>query len=269
MRDTDKAFRGSIPAAYDRYLGPMIFQPYASDMADRLAGLGAGRLLETAAGTGIVTRTLARTLSDGVAIVATDLNPPMLDFAARRSEARRVTWQQADALALPFADGEFDAVVCQFGFMFFPNKIAGFREALRLLKPSGRLLFSVWDRIEKNEFAHIVHETVASLFPDNPPGFLARTPHGYHDARLIRDDLRAAGFGRINIETVESRSRAPSARNPAIGFCQGTPLRNEIEGRDPSRLAEATDAAARAIARRFGEGSVEGKMQALVITAVR
>ncbi len=268
MSDTDKAFTGSIPAVYDRYLGPLIFQPYAKDMADRLAGFADGRVLETTAGTGVVTRVLARTLPERVAIIATDLNPPMLDFAAARNRTRRVTWQQADALALPFADGEFDAIVCQFGFMFFPDKTLAFREALRVLKVGGRLLFSVWDRIEQNEFTHVVDQTVAGVFPDDPPGFLARTPHGYHDAELIHRELRLAGFRGIDIDTVERRSRAPSARDPAVGFCQGTPLRNEIETRNPNRLVEATDATARAIAARFGAGPVEGKIQAHVITAV-
>jgi SAM-dependent methyltransferase len=269
MRPTDRVFAGSIPALYDRYLGPLIFEPYAADLAKRLEDLTAGRLLEIAAGTGVVTRALAR-LPDAVAIVATDLNPPMLAFAAARMEPRRpITWRQADALALPFAESEFDVAVCQFGVMFFPDKRTAFREALRVLKPGGRFLFNVWDRIEVNEFAQVVSEAVAALFPENPPRFMARTPHGYHDTGMIRDELKAVGFSSIAIETVERRSKAPSARDPAIGFCQGTPLRNEIDARDPRRLAEVTEAATRAIAERFGEGPVEGKMQAHVVTAVR
>jgi ubiquinone/menaquinone biosynthesis C-methylase UbiE len=266
---TDTAFAGSIPAIYDRYLGPLIFEPYAVDLAQRLAGMTAGSVLEIAAGTGMVTRALARSLPETVSIVATDLNQPMVDFAAAQEGCARVTWRQADAQSLPFEDQSFDAVVCQFGVMFFPDKRAAFREALRVLKPGGRYLFNVWDRIEDNEVPETVTGALATVFPQDPPRFLARTPHGYHDPTTIRDDVQAAGFKQIAIETLERRSRAPSPRDPAIGFCQGTPLRNEIEARDKSRLEEATDTAARAIAARFGAGEVDGKIQALVIAAVR
>jgi ubiquinone/menaquinone biosynthesis C-methylase UbiE len=266
MQETDKLFAGSIPEFYDRYLGPLIFEPYAADLAERVVRLAPQRLLETAAGTGIATRALARALPETVPIVATDLNQSMVDFGAARTKARNLTWRQADALALPFDDGAFDTVVCQFGVMFFPDKRAGFREALRVLEPGGRFVFSVWDRIEHNEMARLVTDAVAALFPADPPQFLARTPHGHHDVAILRDTLAQAGFTRIEVDTVEKRSRAPSHRDPAIGFCQGTPLRNEI---GPNRLAEATDAAAKAIAARFGPGPIDGKIQAHVITAAR
>lgn len=269
MQETDQRFEGSIPELYDRHLGPLIFEPYARDLAARLAALAPSRVLETAAGTGVATRALASALPTNATIVATDLNRPMLDFAASRTDAVNVTWQQADALTLPFGDGAFDAVACQFGAMFFPDKVAAYREARRVLQPSGRFLLNVWDRIEHNELAHLVSEAVASLFPDDPPLFLARTPHGYHDADTILDELRAAGFAQVAIETVERRSWAPSPRHPAIGFCQGTPLRLEIEARDPGRLGEGTDVAARAVAARFGDGPFEARMQAHVIVATR
>ena len=269
MAETDRVFAGSIPALYNRYLGPLIFEPYALDLAARLADTKAGHVLETAAGTGIVTRALADSLTPGVGIVATDLNQPMLDFAATQVDAARVTWRQADALKLPFEDGSFDVVVCQFGVMFFPDKIAAYKEAARVLKPGGRFLFNVWDRIDENEVPHVVTDAVAALFPKDPPQFLTRTPHGYHDISRIESELRAAGFQHIEAQTVERRSGAPSHRDPAIGFCQGTPLRNEIEARDASRLSEATDVAAAAIAARFGLGPIDGKIQAHVITASR
>jgi ubiquinone/menaquinone biosynthesis C-methylase UbiE len=269
MQESDKRFAGSIPALYDRYLGPLIFEPYASDLAERLAGLAPQRLLETAAGTGIATRALARVLPQAASIVATDLNQAMVDFAVARTNADNLAWRQADALGLPFDDGAFDAVVCQFGVMFFPDKRAGFREALRVLKPGGRFVFNVWDRIEHNEAAQTVTDAVAALFPEDPPQFLARTPHGHHDTAVLRAALADAGFTRVEVDTVEKRSRAASPRDPAIGFCQGTPLRNEIEARDPARLAEATDAAAEALAARFGPGPIDAKIQAHVITAVR
>lgn len=269
MKDTDKLFVGSMPALYDRHLGPFIFEPYAQDLADRVARIGPRRLLETAAGTGIVTRALARALPAGTEITATDLNQAMVDYAATQTKAPNVTWRQADALALPFADGTFDAVVCQFGAMFFPDKRAGYREALRVLKPGGRFLFNVWDGIDDNEVSRVLTDAVAALFPKDPPQFLARTPHGYHDVAVIRDQLVQAGFGQVEIETVAKRGRAPSPRDPAIGFCQGSPLRSEIEARDAGRLQEATEAAAQAIAARFGPGPIDGKIQAHVITATR
>jgi ubiquinone/menaquinone biosynthesis C-methylase UbiE len=267
MTKVDTVFAGSIPSLYERYLGPLIFEPYAQDLAHRLSDLNIGRVLETACGTGIVTRALTRSLPTGVSIVATDLNQPMLDHAAEQLSSSRVNWQKADAQALVFPDGEFDAVVCQFGVMFFPDKQKAYREARRVLKPGGRFIFNVWDKIEHNEFADLVTTAVGDIFPDDPPLFLARTPHGYHEKEAIVAELRSAGFVNINLETLTQRSVAPSCRDPAIGYCQGTPLRNEIEARDADRLAEATEAAANKINARFWNGPVDGMIQAHVIMA--
>ena len=270
MSQLDSEFSGSIPAIYDRYLGPLIFEPYATDLAQRVSGLNPGSVLEIAAGTGVVTRALARVLSAAVDIVATDLNQPMLDFAAKQfRQARPISWQQANALSLPFPDASFDVVVCQFGVMFFPDKAAAHREARRVLKPGGRFIFSVWDRIEENEVPQAVSEGAAGVFPADPPQFLARTPHGYFDKQKIRDEAGQASFSKIEVETVSLSSRAASHRDPAIGFCHGTPLRNEIEARDPNRLAEVTDAAAEAVRARFGAGPINGKIQAHIITATK
>ncbi len=267
MSNVDLVFTGSIPALYERYLGPLIFAPYAVDVAERVANSGPHRVLETASGTGILTRELVRRLPETTEIVATDLNQPMLDFAAAQPGMTRAAFRRADALALPFPDRSFDVVACQFGAMFFPDKVAGYREAERVLRPGGCFVFSVWDRIEENEFADVVTAAVAALFPNDPPSFLKRTPHGYHDAARIRGDLTAAGFGRVTLETIEHRSRAAGYRDPAIGYCQGTPLRNEIEARDAARLGEATDAAVVSLGARFGFGAIDGKIQAHVITA--
>jgi SAM-dependent methyltransferase len=269
MSETDKVFAGSIPALYEKYLGPLIFEPYAPDLADRLSDLQEGHILETAAGTGIVTRALDRALASQVRILATDLNQPMLDHASAQLSSPRVSWKQANALSLPFEDASFDAVVCQFGVMFFPDRLAAYREVRRVLKPSGRFVFNVWDTIEQNEFADAVTNAVAALFPNDPPMFLARTPHGHHDIGTIRNELSSTGFVRVQIDTVARRSRAASHRDPAIGYCQGTPLRNEIEARDPGRLEEATNAAAKEIAARFGLGPVDGKIQAHAISVGR
>jgi ubiquinone/menaquinone biosynthesis C-methylase UbiE len=270
MAATDKLFAGSIPEIYDRFLVPLIFESYARDLAGRVAEVKPRDVLETAAGTGALTRAIAAKLPAQARIVATDLNQPMLDHAAaqERSEGR-ITWRQADALALPFEDQSFDAVACQFGVMFFPDKVLGYRQARRVLKPGGRFLFNVWDRISENEFADVVTETLATMFPQDPPRFMARTPHGYHDTARLREELTMAGFASVSIETRDDISRAASPRDPAMAYCQGTPLRNEIEARDPSGLEAATQACARALALRFGNGPVEGRIRAHVITAIR
>jgi len=267
MEDPAQMYSGSVPALYDRYRGPVFFEPFARDLADCLADLRAGNLLEIAAGTGIVTRVLARVLPATVSIIASDINQAMLDFAAAQPGLARISWRQADALALPFEDAAFDAVLCQFGVMFFPDRVAGYREAKRVLKPGGRFVFNVWDRIENNEFCRIVSEAMAGLFPNNPPDLLARIPYGYFDTDLIRNELTQAGFDKIAIETVNRQSAAPSARDLAIGYCQGSPLRNEIEERDPNRLGEATDVATEALLSEFGDGPIAGKMRAHMITA--
>ena len=265
--DTDKVFTGSIPKLYETYLVPLIFEPYAADLANRLASRSLTHVLEIAAGTGVVTRALASVLPESISIVATDLNQPMLDQASALGTKRRVEWRQADAMQLPFRDGTFDAVVCQFGVMFFPEKSKAFSEAHRVLNSGGVFIFNVWDSIEENEFAHTVTTALESLFPENPPRFLARMPHGYYDRATIERDLVNGGFtASPQITTVAARSRAKSFRVPAIAYCQGTPLRNEIKARDASRLGEATDVAAEAIAQRFGRGVVDGKIQAHIVT---
>ncbi|APV48840.1 SAM-dependent methyltransferase [Betaproteobacteria bacterium GR16-43] len=265
--DSDKLFAGSIPKLYEEYLVPLIFEPYADDLAGRLAAKSPARVLEIAAGTGVVTRRLASRLPASTSIVATDLNQAMLDMAAAMGTERKVEWRQADAMNLPFADGAFDAVACQFGVMFFPDKAKAFTEARRVLAPGGVLIFNAWDRIEENEFADVVTTALESVFPADPPRFMSRTPHGYHDRSAIERDLANGGFTRpASIATIAARSKATSARIPAIAYCQGTPLRNEIEARDAARLVEATDAAARALAARFGSGRVDGKIQAHVVT---
>ena len=269
MLETDKLFTGSIPENYDRHMVPLIFEPYAADMARRAAALSPAAVLETAAGTGVVTRALAPRLGRNITYIATDLNQAMLDYAASRQPAEApVQWRQADALALPFEGAAFDLVCCQFGAMFFPDRVAGYREARRVLKPGGRFLFTVWDRIEQNVFADDVTNALAELFPGDPPRFMARTPHGYHDTVLIRGQLEEAGFSGVLIDTRVEQSRASSPRIPAIAYCQGTVLRTEIEARDPGKLDSVTDYVTAAIAKRHGNGEVSAKIQAHIIVAV-
>jgi ubiquinone/menaquinone biosynthesis C-methylase UbiE len=270
MVSSENRFAGGIPEIYERLFVPILFEPYAQDLAARVSRLSARDILETAAGTGVLTRALAAQLPASVRIVATDLNQPMLNIAAaRQADDRRISPRQADALNLPFEDQTFDAVVCQFGAMFFPDKVRAYGEARRVLRQGGRFLFSVWDKIAENEFADVTSETLAALFGEDAPDFMARIPHGYYDVEKIRDELTEAGFDSIAVETIQLVSKASSAREAAIAFCKGTPIRNQIEDREPARLDEATDAVADALARRFGDYQLEGRMRAHVFAAAR
>lgn len=268
MSEVDKVFTGSIPESYDRYLVPLIFQDFAEDLAKRVASLSPKTVLETAAGSGVVTRALIGKLAPDARYIVTDLNQPMLDYAAMRlPDDKQITWRKADAQRLPFPDATFDVLCCQFGVMFFPDRELAYREARRVLKPGGSFLFNVWDRIEENVFADDVTNALAEIFPNDPPRFLARTPHGHGDTAVIRTELEKAGFSSIAIETKDQQSRAPSPRHPAIAYCQGTPLRNEIEARDATKLEAATDYAASKIAKKHGRGEVAAKIQAHIIKA--
>jgi SAM-dependent methyltransferase len=210
---------------------------------------------------------MAAALGADAAIVATDLNAAMLDHAARRGTPPGVQWRPADAMELPFDAAQFDAVVCQFGAMFFADKPRAYAQARRVLAPAGAFLFNVWDEIAANDFADTVSSALAGLFPNDPPRFLARVPYGCGDRAAIRRDLAAAGFvAEPVIDSVSARTHAPSAQAAATGFCQGTPLRGEIEQRAPDGLARATEVCAQALAKRFGGGAIAGWAQAFVIT---
>lgn len=216
---TDTVFAGSIPELYETLLVPLIFQPYADDLAARVAATAPRRVLEVAAGTGVVTRRMAALLPAGSSIVATDLNQAMLDKAAA---------------------------------------------------PGGAFFFNAWDRIAENEFADTVMTALQSVFPDDPPRFMARVPHGYHELGAIADDLERGGFGAApEMVTISARSRAVSAREPARAYCQGTPWRSEIEARDKTKLGIATDVSERFLAARFGSGPVDGKVQAHVVVVCK
>jgi SAM-dependent methyltransferase len=268
MTSTDVLFTGSIPAVYDRHLVPMLFDPYARDLVQRLEGIAPSDILEIAAGTGVVTTYLAETFPDA-RIVATDLNQAMLDVAADRIRAPNVRFEVADAEDLPFTPAGFDAVVCQFGVMFFPDRLAAYRGVRRVLRPGGTFLFNAWDRIEANPGSDVLVQAVAGEFPDDPEAFFRRVPFGYHDVAVIEADLDAAGFETIEIETVEQIGRAPSARDAATGLCQGTPLRSEIEAQGGAEALErATAAAAAALARLEGPDGFQAPMSAHVARAI-
>ena len=259
-------FSEPIAALYQKYMVPMQFAPYARIVAERFAD-PRGDFLETAAGTGIVTRELAALPERR--IVATDLSAAMLEVAKAEVPAENIEWVQADAADLPFDDDAFDAVICQFGAMFFPDKPRAFREAHRVLRGSGRFVALVWDRLEENEIPLTVTEALAVIFPDDPPTFIRNVPHGYFDRSHIESDLRDGGFRDIAFETITLPGVAGSAAEAALALCAGTPVRTELAARAAGDLESTIDAVAAALRRRFGAGPITGKMQALVIEAQR
>jgi ubiquinone/menaquinone biosynthesis C-methylase UbiE len=256
-----------VPDLYDAHLGPLLFEPYAADIAKRVQTRPARSILETAAGTGRVTRALADAMPDA-SITATDLNRGMIAVGAARATSPNVRWQPADMLALPFESATFDVVVCQFGVMFVPDQTAAFREALRVLAPGGRFLFNVWDAIERNEVTDVVSRTVAeAALPPGVQTFMQRTPHGHGDPVAMERKLRDAGFSHVVVEAVDGRSRASSARGPALGIVQGTPMAAQIEAHAPGTLADVTARAERALIEHFGNGPIDGAMRAFVFEA--
>lgn len=268
MASSDAAFAGSIPALYDQYLGPLLFQPYADELARRAAALNPRRILETAAGTGIVTQALQRACPEAE-IVATDLNQGMLDVAASRIQSDRVVFVAADAQQLPFHVAGFDLVVCQFGIMFMPDKVRANAEAHRVLKREGRYLLAIWDELDRSPVIHASASAVAALFPEGTTDFMRRAPFSYADPALIEQDLLAAGFTDIEFETLTLRSRLGSAQEAALGLCQGTPMRMAIEEHGEDALERATQAAAAALEQFVESDGLDAPMAAHVVTAIK
>lgn len=257
------AFVGSIPENYDRYLGPVMFDPYAADLVARLDVPEKASVLEIACGTGIVTRRLRDRFAPSTKIIATDLNEAMIDHAKQKFRAdENVEWKTADAAALPFADASVDAVVCQFGLMFFPEKPRAAGEAYRVLKPGGTFLFSVWDAIELNDMPNLTHKIVSGYFQDNPPDFYD-IPFSYYDRDTLRSLLESAGFNAVNVSAVPLAEVATSAKGMARGFIHGNPLINAINERDAALAPLIEAEVARSIAGEFGDPP-RARMQAVV-----
>ena len=247
MTNPRAAFVGSIPQNYHRYLGPMVFQPFAEDLAARMPVAPGARVLEIACGTGILTEQLLRRLAGGGAVVATDLNDAMFAHARPRLPADGLIWRQADGAHLPFPDGAFDAAACQFGLMFFRDKPAGIREASRVLKPGGWYGFNVWDAIDRNPIQRITHETVAKFFPKDPPQFYL-VPCSLSNPAPIRTWLEWAGFVDVNVETVDKVGTTTSWDDAARGLIDGNPISTEIMTRRPAMLPEIRAAVAKNLA---------------------
>ena len=268
MASVDVRFSGSVPANYEKYMVPLLFRPYAELLAERALQFQPCAILETAAGTGVVTDALVRALPEAE-IVATDLNQAMLDVAMTRVASDKVTFRAADAQALPFDDGKFDLVVCQFGIMFYPDKVQGNAEAHRVLRNGGHYLLAIWDRIERNALSNLAHETMQRQFPDNPPMFMKRGPFSYHEPEWIERDLRAAGFTSIAIETVELTSRSRSAEGAARGLTYGSPMGVELEEYGPGAIDNVFEQFSRAALKYEGPSGFEAPMAAHIVTATK
>jgi len=269
LAEKDAAFVGSVPANYDRHLGPVFFHEHADEMARRLPVRPGVRVVETACGTGIVTERLLARLTGQGSLVATDLNEPMLAYArGKLAGAASVEWKLADATKLPFDDRSFDVLVCQFGLMFFPDKAAGGREAFRVLRPGGSLLLSVWDRLEDNPVPRITHETLATFFPADPPQFYT-IPYHLHDPALVRGLLDRAGFVDVRWERVEKHGTSLSAAEAAKGLIEGNPIYLTIMERRPDALGDIEMAVARNLTVAFGEGRLRWPLRAIFFSARR
>ena len=268
MQDQELRFTGSVPAQYEALMVPLLFRPYAEELAQRARALDPSRFLETAAGTGALTRALVAALPNAE-IVATDLNQPMLDVNAQQVASDRVRFVQADAQELPFDAGSFDLVVCQFGAMFFPDRVRGHGEARRVLAENGHYLLAIWDTLDRNPLTAVTQQVLIDAFPDNPPLFMREGPFGYADTSRIESDLHAAGFESDEIETVELRSRCPSAHQAAMALCYGTPMGTELGEREPGGVERLFPLDEEALRQFEGQDGIDAPMSAHIVTATR
>ncbi|MFL6736392.1 MAG: class I SAM-dependent methyltransferase [Sphingomonas sp.] len=268
MKEQELRFIGSVPDEYNRLMVPLIFRPYAEEIARRARAIAPRLVLETAAGTGAVTEALHEAVPDA-RIIATDLNQPMLDVASERVRSDQVGFVLADAQDLPFEDGSIDLVVCQFGAMFFPDKVRAHAEAHRVLRSGGHYLLAIWDKIERNPLSDVAQKALIALFPDDPPLFIRQGPFGYADPLAIESDLHDAGFDTVDIETLELRSRSPSAHDAAMAFCHGTPMGVEVEDREPGSLERAFAAVQEAFDAFEGPDGIDEPMAAHIVAATK
>lgn len=272
---SSSGFGGSVPHVYRTLLEPLIFEPYARDMVARVDLKPGQRLLELACGTGIVTRKLADAMKErgggpGATLFASDLNPAMLAVAKERlADAEGVTFSVIDGCSIPLPDATFDTVVCQYGVMFFPDKVGAMREARRVLKPGGggRYIFNVWDALEHNPVAQAVHQTLADLFPGNPPRFLEQMPFGWSDRAEIERTVRAGGFANVSTETLGFSSSAPTAADAAAAWIDGTPLKPALAERGVNDTTKVRERVTRVLAERFGDRPCASSVRAVVVTA--
>ena len=266
MVDPRASFTGSVPVHYHKCLGPAWFDAFAAELARRLPAAPPGDVLETACGTGVLTRRLRERLDPRVHLVATDLSGAMLDYArGELVDAKGIEWREADAASLPFDDGRFGAVVCGFGFMFVPDKNAAFSEARRVLEKGGTLLFSVWDRREEHPHAVAVARVFEDLFPGDPE-MRFNVPYEMHDPELLLKLLGQARFGEVKIEKKRLPVDRVSARSIAVGMIRGTPRSLLIEKRGVA-LDDVIERIAAALTKIGGADPYRSHVQAVIVEA--
>ena len=261
-------FAGTVPENYEQYLGPLLFEPYALDIAQRVDNTKAKTVLEIACGTGRVTHHLVQVLLPDASLVATDLNAGMIAVAKQHLQYPNLQFKEADAQQLPFDDASFDLIVCQFGFMFVPDKQQAFNEAFRVLKTGGKLLFATWDRLEENELTLVVRDTVVKHFNNEAAKFY-NVPFSLYDKQNITSLLEKAGFNNIKIENVGKQGTHVTAAEAARGLILGTPAFNVISSQDAAAPAWPVDVVSEALTAVFGNGIITTELNALSCEATK
>ena len=267
LKNRTESYSGSIPEYYDRYLETLLLKPYALKIAGEVEKLKPEKVLELSAGTGILTEALINKLPETTRILATDINPDMLDLAKYKLWTNfNISWQLADATDLPYEANEFDVVLSQFGVMFYKNRHLAYRKIRQILKPGGTFIFNTWGSIYENFIIELTERALKRVFPFDTPGFL-EIPFGYHSYEQIIHDLTIAGFSTFRINTVKLTGYAVNSFEATLGLLQGTPLYTEIIGRNPSLLPMVIDELNELITEHYGRYHIKVPLVALEIQA--
>lgn len=261
-------FQGSVPANYDQYLGPLFFEPYAVDLVQRWQILKMHNVLELACGTGRLTRHLLQILNIEGTLNATDLKEEMLAVAKKKIQDIRLRWQAVDAQELPYEDNSFDFVVCQFGVMFFPDKLKAFKEALRVLQPDGTFLFLTWDDPAFNTVSFETQKVLQNVFPEDAPVFSQKGPYSYFDKTEISSTLREAGFRNIEIITAQITAVASQVEDVVKGSLDGSPLTSYLAERGAAK-EKVRELLQKALSAYQTDGKFRFAMQALYCKGVK
>lgn len=261
MQDSP-SFAGTVPANYEKYLGPFLFEPYALDMAGRLQDKQYPAILEIACGTGRVTNHLSTSVQHDT-LTATDLNPDMIEVAKKIVPNPAIRWMTADAVALPFDDHSFDAVVCQFGIMFFPDKLKGLQEMHRVLKAGGKLIFNTWDKLENLPAVHLGRKVIDSFFETDPPEFY-NIPFSMHDDNELKALMQDAKFKNIKISLVIKEGVSASAADLARGMVEGSPMYVSIIEKNPALVEPMKEQVEKVVGEKFGHKPLKCHLQAWV-----
>lgn len=266
--DTSALFNSAVAPHYDKYQGPIFFEPYAIEISKRIDPTSVKTALEIACGTGRVTRHLRKTLSPAAKLIATDISPDMLAVAKDILGDENIEWQTVDAQQLPFDDNSIDLIVCAFGYMFLPDKVKGFKEAYRVLRPGGKLLFTTWDKLELNGASYIQRTVVAKyLANDVPPTYMLA--FSMNNEEELRGWLQQAGFSEVGFESVEQIASGETAKGVTEGLTMGGSFCNMIMERNPDWMPLIKAEIEKQLSEKFGAEPMKSPMRALFTTAVK